>query len=143
MTTATTIEVFQKAAELGLKLGFEPPDNLTLQPASRCPAEFADQLRVHKWHLLHLLSLPFVMVYSQTLEETVFFCEDEATKAALIEAGASEWSIYTRAELRTLCEANRIAPLSATELKQLHQIKRTFTTRCDCPRWRAPGETSH
>ena len=40
------------------------------------------------------------MVYSQTLEETVFFCADEATKAALIEAGAEEWSIYTKDELR-------------------------------------------
>jgi hypothetical protein len=129
MTTSTTIEVFQKAAQLGLKLGVEPPDTLTLQPASRCPPEFADALRVHKWHLLVVLGLPFVMVYSKALEETVFFCEDEATKDALIEAGASEWSIYTRAELRTLCEQNRVAPLSTTELKQLHQIKRTLNAR--------------
>jgi hypothetical protein len=67
--------------------------------------------------------------HSKALEETVFFCEDEATKAALVEAGALEWSIYTRAELRILCEANRLAPLSSTELKQLHQIKRTFNAR--------------
>jgi hypothetical protein len=129
MTTATTVEVFQKAAELGLKLGVEPPDTLTLQPASRCPADFADALRVNKWHLLHLLGLPFVMVYSKAIEETVFFCQDEDTKAALVQAGADEWSIYTRSELRILCEQNRIAPLSATELKHLHQIKRTFNAR--------------
>ena len=129
MTTTTTIEVFQKAAELGLKLGFEPPDTLTLQPASRCPAEFAEALKAHKPALLALLRLPFVMVFSETLGETIFFCADEATKAALIEAGADCWSIYTRAELRTLCEANRIAPLSADELRKVHEIKRTFNGR--------------
>ena len=40
-----------------------------------------------------------------------------------------QWSIYTRADLRILCEQNRVAPLSSTELKQLHQIKRTFNAR--------------
>jgi hypothetical protein len=28
------------------------------------------------------------MVYSEVLKETIFFCEDEASKAALVEAGA-------------------------------------------------------
>jgi hypothetical protein len=32
MTTAATIEVLQKAAQFGLKLGFEPPDTLTYTP---------------------------------------------------------------------------------------------------------------
>ena len=54
---------------------------------------------------------------------------DEATKRALIEAGASEWSIYTRDELRILCEQNRIAPLSIAELRKVHEIKRTFSGR--------------
>ncbi len=129
MTTTSTIEVFQKAAELGLKLGFEPPDTLTLQPASRCPAEFAEALKAHKPALLALLRLPFVMVYSKTLEETVFFCEDDHTRGALVEAGADEWNIYTRAELRILCEQNRVAPLSADELLKVHEIKRTFHGR--------------
>jgi len=39
--------------------------------------------------------LPFCMVFSETLGEAIFFVEDELTKAALIEAGADEWSIYT------------------------------------------------
>ena len=125
----TTIEVFQKAAELGLKLGFEPPDTLTLQPASRCPADFSHSLREHKPQLLALLRLPFVMVYSESLGETIFFCEDEETKAALIEAGSDEWSIYTRSELRILCEQNRVAPLSPAELRKVHEIKRTFNAR--------------
>jgi hypothetical protein len=125
----TPIALLEKAAQLGLKLGSEGQDTLTVEPPERCPRAFVDTLKDHKWLLLDLLSLPFVMVYSQTLEETVFFCEDVATKAALIEAGASEWSIYTRDELRVLVAQNRVAPFSATELKQLHQIKRTFNAR--------------
>ena len=69
------------------------------------------------------------MVYSETLDETVFFCEDEDTKAALIEAGADEWSIYTKDELRILCEQNRVAPLSPDELRKVHEIKKTFSGR--------------
>jgi hypothetical protein len=129
MTTAATIEVLQKAAEFGLKLGFEPPDTLTFQPANRCPVEFAITLQAHKPQLLTLLRLPFVMVYSDPLQETVFFCQDEATKTALVEAGAEEWSIYTRTELRILCEQNRVAPLSPDELRKVHEIKRTFHGR--------------
>jgi len=33
------------------------------------------------------------MVFSQILGETIFFCEDEHTKTAAVEAGADEWSI--------------------------------------------------
>ena len=123
------VPLLVQASELGLKLGIEPPDTLTVQPASNCPPEFADALRAHKWYLLILLSLPVVMVRSATLQETIFFCEDEATKAALVEAGASEWSIYTRAELQILCKANRVAPLSPDELLKVHEIKRTFNAR--------------
>ena len=50
---------------------------------------------MHKVALLALLKLPFVMVSSQILGETILFCEDEATKGALVEAGAEPWSIYT------------------------------------------------
>jgi len=51
------------------------------------------------------------------------------TCGALIEAGASEWSIYTKDELRTLCEQNRVAPLTPAELRKVHEIKRTFHGR--------------
>jgi hypothetical protein len=125
----STIEVLERAAELGLKLGIEPEDTLTVQPVDRCPPEFADTLRAYKRRLLSLLELPFVIVYSKGLEQVIFFCQDETAKAALQEAGAEEWSIYTRAELRILCEQNRIAPLSATELRNLHAIRRTFNAR--------------
>jgi hypothetical protein len=127
--TLTPIQVFQKAAELGLKLGIEPPDTLTLQPARLCSAEFAATLKAHKPALLAVLQLPFVMVFSESLGETVFFCADEPTRTALIEAGADEFSIYTRDELRVLVEQNRVAPLSAAELCKVHEIKRTFSGR--------------
>lgn len=125
----TTIEVFQKAVAFGLKLGFEPPETLTFQPANRCPVEFAITLRACKPQLLPLLQLAFCMLYSETLEETLSFAEDEGTKAVLVEAGASEWSIYTREQLRTLVAQNRAKPLLSSEMRKLHQIKRTLNGR--------------
>ena len=129
MTTAATIEVLQKAAEFGLKLGFEPPDTLTFQPANRCPVEFAITLKAHKPQLLTLLRLRFCMVYSELLKETIFFCEDEDTKEALVAAGADEWSIYTKDELRVLVAHNRAKPFLPDELCRLHEDKRTFHGR--------------
>ena len=69
------------------------------------------------------------MVFSEALEETIFFCEDEETKEALVEAGAEPWSIYTRNELRILVAQNRIAPLTQAELRKVHTLKRTFGAR--------------
>jgi hypothetical protein len=123
--TTTTIQVFAEAAERGLKLGSKPPHTLTVEPAERCPKDFVPVLKAHKPGLLALLKLPFVMVSSQILNETIIFCEDEDTKAALVGAGADEWSI----ELQTLCVQNRVAPLTAAELRKVHEIKRTFDGR--------------
>jgi hypothetical protein len=75
------------------------------------------------------LKLPFVPVFSQILQETLFFAENHGTRAALVEAGAEPWSIYTRAELQTLCVQNRVAPLTAAELRKVHEIKRTVSGR--------------
>ena len=127
--TATPITILQKAADLDLKLGFKPPDTLTVEAAKRWPKELAETLQDYKLRLLALLRLPFCMVYSETLNETIFFCEDEATKAALVEAGADEWSIYTRDELRILVAQNRAKPFLADELCKLPEIKRTFSGR--------------
>jgi hypothetical protein len=124
--TPTTIQVLQRASALGLRLGFEPPETLTFQPANRCPRDFVPLLQEHKPWLLALLRHPFVMVYSKALEEIVFFCEDENTKAMLARAGADPLSIYTRAELDCLAKANRIAPLTIAEPTKLNEIKRTF-----------------
>jgi hypothetical protein len=123
--TQTPISVLKEAADRGLRLEAQP-DGLHIIPGEHCSPAFEETLRAHKPHLLALLRLPFVMVESQILEETIFFCADEATKAALIQAGADEWGIYTRSELRTLCEQNRVAPLSPDEVRKVHEIKRTF-----------------
>jgi hypothetical protein len=126
--TLTTIALLQDAAERGLKLEAHG-DDLHVIPGDRVPTEFAEVLIAHKPTLLALLQLPFVMVYSETLDETVFFCQDEPTRAMLIAAGADEFSIYTRDELRILCEHNRVAPLSPAELHKVHEIKRMFSGR--------------
>jgi hypothetical protein len=125
--TRAPITLLQQAADCGLKFGFEPPNTLIVEPARLCSAEFAEVLKAHKPALLALLRLPFVMVDSEILDETIFFCADDDTRTALIEAGADQFSIYTRDELRVLVEQNRVAPLSATELRKVHEIKRTFS----------------
>jgi len=86
-------------------------------------------VKTHKPQLLALLRLPFCMVFSEILGESIFLCQDEGTKAALVAAGAEPGCIYTRDELRVLCEQNRLAPLSQGELRKLHEIKRTFGAR--------------
>ena len=125
----TPIAILQKVADLGLKLSFTPPDTLEVKASGPWPKSFADTLRTHKPALLALLRLPMVIVFSQTVGETLFFCQDEATKAALIEAGADEFSIYTKDELRVLVEQNRVAPFSPEELCKVQQIKKTFSGR--------------
>ena len=85
--------------------------------------------RAHKWHLPSSLPLPSVMVFSERLGETILFCRDKDTKAALAEAGAEPWSIYTLDELQVLVAQNRIKPLTQAELRKVHQIKRTFGAR--------------
>ena len=125
----TPIALLKKAADLDLKLGREGQGILTVEPASRCPPDFADALRAHKGQLLALLQLPFVMVYSDAVEETLFFSQDDDVKAALVAAGADQWSIYTKRELRQLIASNRLAPISQAQLKKLHEIKCMFRAR--------------
>jgi hypothetical protein len=120
----SAIQILEWASELGVKLGVELPDTLTFQPVNRCQPDFVGTLGAFKLQLLALLKLPFVMVFSEALGETVFFCQDEDTKAALVEAGAEPWSVYTRDELRVLVAQNRVAPLSQDDLKKVHSLKR-------------------
>ena len=82
------MRLLQKPTELGLRLGSEGRHTLTVEPASRCPRAFADTLKDHKWLLLDLLRLPFAMVFSEALGETIFLCEDEDTRETLIAARA-------------------------------------------------------
>ena len=130
--TLMTIDVFQKAGDLGLKLGVEPPDTLTFEPVERCPKDFVPVLKSHKPALVSLLvskGRTWIELYSERLGDTVFFCEDDKTRDALIAAGASPWSIYTKAELRTLVAQNRVKPFTDAELNKVHELKRTFNAR--------------
>ena len=122
----TPIEVFCQTAELGLKLGVRPGNKLTVQPIEACPPGFLETLREAKGWLLILLQWPFVMVHSRALEETIFFCEDEDTRVALVEAGAEPSCIYTREELCLLVEQHRREPITAAELLSIHAAKRGF-----------------
>jgi hypothetical protein len=125
--TPTPIDLLLEAGRRGFKIEAHG-DKLHITP--QCPSEFADLVRAHKQRLLALLALPFVMVRSQARDgEILFFCGDDQTRAALVEAGAAEWSIYTKQELKILCEQNRVSPISAAELQKIHQIKRTFYGR--------------
>jgi hypothetical protein len=126
--TLTTIEIFQQAAKRGLRLRAVGND-LHVNPGRSCPPDFVPMLRAHKPSLLSLLQLPFVMVDSKALGESVFFCDDEGTKATLAEAGADPWSIYTRDELRILVAHNRAKPFIPEELCRLREIRKAFHGR--------------
>jgi hypothetical protein len=131
----TPIAVLQKAAGLGLTLGIENGETLTVRPGEHCPADFADLLARWKWHLLTMLTWPFVMVYSETLGETVFFAEDEDTRAALVEAGALPGSVYTRDELSILVEAKRLlnAELKGVAIRATMPVPGVLQDRCHQP----------
>jgi hypothetical protein len=127
----TALELIAEAEQQGLTLK-ATGNYLDVIPGRLCPPEFALKLRAHKSELLSLLRMrgvTWIEVYSERIGESLFFCEDEETRDALIEAGASEWSIYTKAELRTLIAQNRIAPFSDAELRKVHEIKQTFSAK--------------
>jgi TubC N-terminal docking domain len=128
----TAFDVLSESHQLGLTLRAKDNGKLGFKPERLCSPEFREKLRAHKPQLLALLQtkgLTWTEVFSERIGETIFFCEDEDTKAALTEAGAEPWSIYTRAELRQLIQQNRIEPISSAELRKLHEIKRTFHGR--------------
>jgi hypothetical protein len=126
--TLPPIAVLKEADERGLKLEAHG-DDLHVIPGDRVPVDLVPLLKAHKPQLLTLLRLPFVMVDSQILGETILFCEDEDTKGALVEAGAEPWSIYTKDELRILVANNRAKPFLPDELCKLHEMKWTFHGR--------------
>lgn len=128
----TALDLIAEAGQLGLTLWAKDNGKLGFKPERRCPPEFKEKLRVLKAELLAFLQtkgVTWIEVFSECIGETVFFCEDEDTRAALVEAGAEPWSIYTKDELRMLVAQNRLAPLTAAELRKVHEIKRTFSGR--------------
>jgi hypothetical protein len=128
----TAFDVLLESHRRGLTLRAKDNGKLGFKPERHCSPEFREKLRAHKPQLLALLqteAITWIEVFSERIGETIFFCEDEDTKEALVEAGAEPWSIYTKAELRTLCAQNRIAPLSSSELRKLYEIKHTLNAR--------------
>jgi hypothetical protein len=124
----TTLEVLSEAQERGLVLSARG-DQLAVAPNRLLSPDFSAKLREFKPALLLLLQskgITWIEVHSERLGEDLLFCQKEATKQALVEAGAEPWSVYTRAELQILVAQNRVAPLSDDELRKVHQIKRTF-----------------
>ena len=127
----TTLEVLSEAQERGLSISARG-DQLAASPNRLLTTHFAHKLCEFKPALLPLLQtkgITWIEVHSERLGKTIFFCEDDATKAALVKAGAEPWSVYTRDELRILVAQNRIKPLTQAELRKVHQIKRTFGAR--------------
>jgi len=69
-------------------------------------------------------------VDSEAVGELLFFCEDDQTRTALIEAGAQDDDvIYTRDELQILIEHNRARPFVPNELIALHDAKKVFSAK--------------
>jgi hypothetical protein len=127
----TALEVLFEAHERGLVLSARG-DHLAVGPNRLLSPDFAGKLCEFKPALLPLLrtkGVTWIEVYSERLGETIFFCEDEDTEEALVEAGAEPWSIFIRNELQILVAQNRVAPLSDDELRKSHHIKRTFSAR--------------
>ena len=128
----TCLDVIDEARQMGLTLWAKGNGKLGFKPERLCPREFREKLGAHKAQLLALLGargITWIEVYSERIGKTLFFCEDDASRAALVKAGADEWQIYTKAELRTLIAQNRVAPLTDAELRKLREIKGTFSAR--------------
>lgn len=124
----TNLRILNFARDHGLSIR-STGENLLVQPAARCPTNFAETLRQHKPQLLALLRHEFLIVRSAVLNETLYFAAEEDTKAVLVAAGAEPACIYTRDELRELVALNRREPVSADELLRIHTAKRLFNGR--------------
>ena len=125
------LDVLHQAHQRGLTL-HPNGDRLEVSPAYDCPRDFVRTLQEYKPVLVSLLvskGRTWTEFYSERLGDTVFFCEDDKTRDALVEAGASQWSIYTKAELRTLVAQNRVKPFTDAELNKVHELKRTLNAR--------------
>ena len=129
MCSSDLFNVLSQARKRGLTLTTNG-DRFEVSPVYDCLRDFVHTLQEYKPALVLLLGSKgrtWIDFYSERVGQTVFFCRDEDSKAALVEASASEWSIYTKAELRTLIEQNRVAPFSDAELRKVHEIKRSST----------------
>jgi hypothetical protein len=124
----TPVDVFLAVAGIGGRLGVADDRLRMLLPAD-CPPELKGAIRQHKSALLELLRLDFLVVRSDTLDATVFWTPDEASKEALAAAGAEQGSIYTASELEQLVRRR----VTVGELPLLHAAKKRFNGKLTEP----------
>ena len=124
----TPVDVLLAVAGIGGRLGVADYRLRMLLPAD-CPPELKDAIRQHKSALLELLRLQFLVVRSDTLNATVFWTSDEATKESLAGAGADSGSIYTASELEQLVHRR----VTVRELPLLHAAKKRFNGKLTEP----------
>jgi hypothetical protein len=71
--------VLKAAADRGLTLRING-EKLRVLPAERLSPDFAEVLKAQKPALLALLKLPFVQMYSEAVEEVLFFCQESSRR---------------------------------------------------------------
>jgi hypothetical protein len=124
----TSVETLRAVAAIGGKLGIAG-DKLRMLLPPDCPPEVKDAIRQHKPALFDLLRLNFLVVKSDTLNATLFWTPDEATKESLITNGADQADIYTAAELAQLVHRR----VTVGELSKIHAAKRLFNGKLADP----------
>jgi hypothetical protein len=124
----TAIEVWLAVADVGGKLAADG-DKLRMFLPLDCRPELKAAIRQHKAALLELLRLDFLVVRSDTLNATVFWTPDEATKESLAAAGADLGSIYTASELEQLVHRR----ITTNELPLIHAAKQRFRGKVTKP----------
>jgi hypothetical protein len=124
----TPVEVLLAVAGIGGGLGIAGDKLRMLLPAD-CPPELKGAIRQHKSALFELLRLDFLVVRSDTLNATVFWAPDEATKESLAAAGADLGSIYTASELEQLVHRR----ITTNELRLIHAAKQRLRGKVTNP----------
>jgi hypothetical protein len=93
------------------------------------PRATGTPIRQHKFALLELLGLNFLVVRSATLNTTLFWTPDEATKKSLTAAGADSGNIYTASELKQLVNRR----VTVGDLPLLHAARQRFNGKLTEP----------
>ena len=101
-----------------------------MKPSRLCPAEFAESPQSAQTRTPGVAAIALCHgVLRDPRGDDLLLRGRGHQSGALVEAGAEEWSIYTKDELQRSVTQNRVAPFSAAELRKVHEIKRTFSGR--------------
>jgi hypothetical protein len=120
----TPVDALLSVAAIGGQLGIIGDELRMLLPAD-CSPELKAAIRANKPGLMQLLRLNFLVVRSDGLGTTLLWVPDEATKTALVAAGADPGIIYTAGELDRLVGGR----VSVRELSMIHAAKKKFAGR--------------